>query len=166
MLEGIYETNGKRDSENGPVYDEEPPTLPQQLVNISGRNFGLLVQKHTARLQLTFSDQDIARIEDEHATLRHDVASKPLLQISIAGLPPRASFKDSWGVVGLDAKVRYPRLLKFVGGLASPFATTATVESDFSILRWEKDAGRGNLEDFSLEGIVQCKAFDALRYTR
>jgi hypothetical protein len=29
--------------------------------------------------------------------------------------------------------------MEFYGGLASPFPNTATVESDFSVLKWEKD---------------------------
>jgi hypothetical protein len=40
--------------------------------------------------------------------------------------------------------------MEFCGGLASPFPNTATVESDFSVLKWEKDLHRSNITSFSL----------------
>jgi hypothetical protein len=37
------------------------------------------------------------------------------------------------------------------GGLASVFPGTATIESDFSALKWEFDEYRSRLTEFSLE---------------
>ncbi len=37
------------------------------------------------------------------------------------------------------------------------FPRTSTVESDFSILCWEKDAFCKSLSDFGLEGVLQAK---------
>ena len=48
----------------------------------------------------------------------------------------------------------------FCGGLATLFPGTATVESDFSIVNYEKDRYRAKLTDFSLEGIMQAKQYD------
>jgi hypothetical protein len=42
------------------------------------------------------------------------------------------------------------------------FPDTATVESHFSILGWEKDENRKSLTNLSLEGIIQCKQFELL----
>ena len=42
------------------------------------------------------------------------------------------------------------------------FPNTATVESDFSVLKLSKDEHRKSLTDLSLEGVMQCKQFDAL----
>jgi len=42
------------------------------------------------------------------------------------------------------------------------FANTASVESDFSILGWEKDAYRLSITDLSLEGVIQCKQYEML----
>ena len=53
-------------------------------------------------------------------------------------------------------------LRDFCGGIATIFANTATVESDFSVLGWEKDEYRMSLMDVSLEGIMQWKQFDLL----
>ncbi|RHY88146.1 hypothetical protein DYB37_013566 [Aphanomyces astaci] len=46
--------------------------------------------------------------------------------------------------------------------MASVFANTTSVESDFSILKWEKDEFRMNLLDLSLDGIFQAKQFKLL----
>lgn len=46
--------------------------------------------------------------------------------------------------------------------MATPFPTTATVESDFSIVRWEKDEGRGSLQNYTVEGIMNSKMYEEL----
>jgi hypothetical protein len=48
-------------------------------------------------------------------------------------------------------------LRSFCGGLATVFANTTSVESDFSILKWELDDNRTALMHMSLEGIFQAK---------
>ena len=42
------------------------------------------------------------------------------------------------------------------------FPNTTTIESDFSILGWEKDEYRKSLTDLSLDSIIQCKQFELL----
>jgi len=44
----------------------------------------------------------------------------------------------------------------FCGGLANAFTNTTSVESDFSILKWEKDDFRQLMMN-TLEGIFQAK---------
>ncbi|BFI14114.1 hypothetical protein MPTK1_5g00010 [Marchantia polymorpha subsp. ruderalis] len=46
---------------------------------------------------------------------------------------------------------------------ACAFPGTSTVESDFSIVKWEKDVGRASLTDFSLEVILHAKQFNQMR---
>jgi len=53
-------------------------------------------------------------------------------------------------------------MCQFFGGLASVFPVTSTVESDFSIIGYEKDDYRQALTNFSLEGVMQCKQFELL----
>ena len=48
------------------------------------------------------------------------------------------------------------------GGIATVFLNTASVESDFSILSWEKDKYRLSITDLSLEGIMHCKQYEIL----
>jgi hypothetical protein len=45
----------------------------------------------------------------------------------------------------------------FVSGLATVFANTTSVESDFSILKWEMDKNQTSLMHLSLEDIFQAK---------
>ena len=54
---------------------------------------------------------------------------------------------------------RFKHLKLFCGGLATAFPGTSTVESDFSVVKWEKDDCRIALRDFSLEGILHAKQF-------
>ena len=56
------------------------------------------------------------------------------------------AFDDAWGSLHL----RYPLLCMFFGGLASVFPGTATVESDFSIIWYEKDDYQTALINFSM----------------
>jgi hypothetical protein len=45
------------------------------------------------------------------------------------------SVDEAWGWL----YEQYPLLIAFCGGIASTFPGTSTVESDFSIIGWEKD---------------------------
>jgi hypothetical protein len=71
-----------------------------------------------------------------------------------------ANFSDAWKTVAI--KDRFPELMEFFGGLITPFPNTTTVQSDFSILKWEKDIHRSNLTPFSLEGILHCRQIRSL----
>ena len=68
-------------------------------------------------------------------------------------------FQDAWKVL----LRQFPHLQEFCGGLASIFPNTATVESDFSRLAFEKSEPRANLSDVALEGILHTKQYDALK---
>ena len=69
------------------------------------------------------------------------------------------TFNEAWDSIDV---ADYTQLRRFCSGLASVFANTTSVEADFSILKWEKDAFRKNLLDLSLEGIFHAKRFHLL----
>ena len=52
--------------------------------------------------------------------------------------------------------------MAFSGGLATVFPGTAEVESDFSVLKYEKNSFRTRSLDLMLEGIMHCKQYGAL----
>ena len=52
--------------------------------------------------------------------------------------------------------------MKFLGGVAAVLPGTSTVESDFSILRWEKDPFCKCLSDFYIEGVMQANKYELL----
>ena len=72
-------------------------------------------------------------------------------------------FRSENDAVSMDFKLlwlptnnRFPWLQSFCRGLASAFPNKATVESDFSIIGWEKSDDWHDLTDFSLEGILHA----------
>ncbi len=64
-------------------------------------------------------------------------------------------FNDAWDALPAQPALNHLRL--FCGGLASAFANTTCVESNFSILKCEKDAYRTCLMALSLKGVFQTK---------
>ena len=69
------------------------------------------------------------------------------------------SFDMAWAVV----KGWFEILHDFCGGIAAMFANTVSVESDFSILGWERDEYRLSMMDLSLEGVLHCKQYKMLQ---
>jgi hypothetical protein len=63
------------------------------------------------------------------------------------------SFDNAWDC----APGRFGHLRSFCDGLATVFANTTSVESEFSILKWEMDENRTCLMHQSLEGVFQAK---------
>jgi hypothetical protein len=54
------------------------------------------------------------------------------------------------------ARTRVPLLYEFFGGLATIFPGTATVEADFSDLKWAKNEYSTSMSDFSLEAKLHA----------
>ncbi|CAK9263072.1 unnamed protein product [Sphagnum jensenii] len=105
--------------------------------------------------------QDVVVIgERQHKKLLNAVSKESRLQIALAHHNEQTDFSDAWKTPSI--KDRFPELMEFCGGLASPFPNTATVESDFSVLKWEKDLHRSNITPFSLEGILHCRQIRSL----
>ena len=46
----------------------------------------------------------------------------------------KTSFEGGWGILG----TQFQKLKRLCGGFASVFPGTSTVESDFSVIRWEE----------------------------
>ena len=144
----------ERNSNNN-ASDDLPPTLPHQLAKIRGSAFGDVLALHINQLRRFWSEESIADIEQQHNRL---VQNEPPLKSALDECDHNTSFEAAWGVV----EGRFNALRDFCGGIATIFANTATVESDFSILGWEKDEYRMSLTDLLLEGIMQCKQFELL----
>jgi hypothetical protein len=116
-----------------------------------------------------WSESRIYSIEQQHRDLialyNNCQATKTLIDKQNLAM----TFNDCWDevapVVNRNDNVkpdRFYNLRQFAGGLATAFANTTTVESDFSILKWEMDEFRQALLNLSLEGIFQTKQFDRL----
>ena len=57
----------------------------------------------------------------------------------------------------MPAQPSLDHLCAFCGGLETAFANTTSVESDFAILKFEKDDFRVSLMALSLEGVFHTK---------
>ena len=160
IMEGIVNIQAERNERNN-ADDDLPPVLPHELVKISTSDFGnTIVDMHLPQLQHSWNEETIAEIETQHRQLRiaycEELALKSALdkyeEVSIK------SFDTAWAIV--DG--RFEILRDFCGGIATVFPNTASVESDFSILGWEKDKFRLSITDLSLEGVMYCKQYEIL----
>ena len=74
-------------------------------------------------------------MEEEHKDLIQAAAAKPALRAAIEACSDDASFADGWSMV----KGRFESLHRFVGGIMSMLPGISQVESNFSIVKAEKD---------------------------
>ncbi|RHY24212.1 hypothetical protein DYB32_008939, partial [Aphanomyces invadans] len=98
--------------------------------------------------------------EEEHRALIAAYRNERNFQSSIDGHDHTTEFNDAWRL--FCAGGRFELMRRFCVGLATALPNTTSFESDFCILKWEKDAYRENLLDLSLEGIFHAKQFDLL----
>jgi hypothetical protein len=159
LVDGIIAIQAERNSENGPA-DDIPPVLPHELVKLRTGAFGVnVLARHLPQLRETWTEDKIAQIERDHRELREEYQQDYLLQSAFEKCDHKTTFKAGWA--NIDGK--YPALREFCGGVVMVFANTASVESDFSILGWERDEYRLSLTDLSLEGIMQSKQHELLK---
>ena len=71
-------------------------------------------------------------------------------------------FNQAWSDIDSGGQ-KFSRLRSFVGNLATAFPNTAPVESDFNILKWEKDEFRSSMSHLTIEGIFQAKQFELIK---
>ncbi|KAF4029711.1 hypothetical protein GN244_ATG18548 [Phytophthora infestans] len=145
----------ERNEKNEPVEGELPQAPPRQFVMLKDRDLGALIVKHRDRMAPHWTDKEMDAIEQEYLALCDQYA---VMKSSVADLTKISTFEDAWNNV--DGK--FATLKRFAGGLTSAFPGTATVESDFSILKWEKSPLKSRLTNVSLEGVLHAKQFDLL----
>jgi hypothetical protein len=63
------------------------------------------------------------------------------------------AFMDSWSPVCAN----YPLLIKLAGRIATVISTTASVESDFSVVKYVKNPSKSSLSNFSLQGLMAAR---------
>ncbi len=105
-----------------------------------------------------WSEEDIDEIEVEQRDLIKRYNNDQHIEQIINSYKHTVSFNEAWDKIG----VPFNRLRQFCGGLATAFPNTTSVESDFSILKWEKDDNRSSMTDLTLEGIFQCKQMNQI----
>ena len=148
-----------RSSRNGLLYQAPPIIKPYAIADggaFAISNF-LLEQNERYLSTLTLPDKD--EVEQESTSFfekyMHDMTFKQLVDETKG----TSSFQDAWQ----PFYKLFPKLVQFAGGLATIFPGTSAVESDFSIIGWEKDKYHMQLSNLSLEGILHAKQFDEIR---
>ena len=160
MITGLVDLQAERDGANGDAVEVGPPVTPAALAKLRPSVFRKdVLDPRRVHIGKFWSEEEIEEIEDGHKTLfesyRDDAQIKAILDAHTHITP----FNEAWDALG---HVLYGRLRRFAGGLATVFANTTSIESDFSILKWEKDEYRSAMMDLTLEGIFQSKQFDLL----
>jgi hypothetical protein len=99
------------------------------------------------RYDYTFSNEAIETIGRQHKALYASYHRQPDVKSSLDSFDDSAAYRDAW--IGLQNT--YPSGTIFPG--------TSTVESDFSVVKYEKNKNRMSLTDASLEGILHAKQY-------
>lgn len=155
LVDGISAVVAERTGDNEAYINAAPAVLPHQLVRVLPRDFSTSLQRHRERLEYTFSAVQVESIGREHKALCDSYCREPAVKSSIDSFHDGTSFHDAWA----GCRSRYPFLARFAGGLATIFPGTSTVESDFSVTKYEKNKNRSSLSDASLEGILHAKQY-------
>ncbi|CEP02203.1 hypothetical protein PBRA_002468 [Plasmodiophora brassicae] len=131
------------------------PVLPHELVHLQGRELVAIIKKHKDRLLASWAEDDVTKIVSQHKALKAQYDSSARMRTALSRCNDQTTFDDAWAIEGI--RDRYGDLCRFVGGLASILPNTATVEADFSSLKFEKDKFSKSLTDFSLETKLQAR---------
>ena len=91
--------------------------------------------------------EQVEELEADHQDLIKTNGGEVAVREAIDKHEAHTLFNDEWDCVPL-----FKRLRSFCGGLAIVFPNTTSVESDFSILKWELDERRIALMHLSLAG--------------
>ena len=158
LINGIENVCGERNQLNQAIDSPLPPVLPYQWVKVATSDLVDILRIQQQRIGATQSRDAIRRIEEDHKGLKRAFSNEQPLREILEKHNTQTTFKEAWAAVN----GRFKDLMHFSGGLATVFPGTAAVESDFSVLKFEKNAYRTALLDITLEGIMHCKQYKAL----
>ena len=159
LVDGLSQVRAERDSDARA--EDSPPVFPHELAVIRPRDFisGVLDprREHLARF---WTAEEIDEVERDHKALFMAYSNNcdSSLKSTMDEHDHKTMFNEAWeSMTG-----RYASLRCFSAGLATSFANTTSVESDFSVLKWTKDSHRRSLTNLSLEGVFASKDYDEL----
>ena len=154
LITGLMSVKAERDSANGTIDRDAPPVLPAQLVKLRHGTFVQdVLNPYRNHIENFWAPELIDDIEEDHRGMLKFYGSDPVLRAAIDQHDINTTFEQAWDC----APGRFAHLRAFCGGLATVFANTTSVESDFSILKWELDEFRTSMMHLSLEGVFQAK---------
>lgn len=161
MIERIRDIQVEWDNQNNPAEDL-PLVLSHELVKLRTAEFDrIIVDRHLVQLRESWDEATIAQIEEQHRLLHITYDRDVIIKSTLNSENNIHSFEMDWALIeGFELEIQVLR--DFCGGIAIVSVNIAIVESDFSILGWEKDEYRKCLFDLALEDIMHSKQFELL----
>ncbi len=154
LLQGISAIQAKRDSNNEAALDLALLVMPFQLVEMAPCDFiDSVLDPYRSQLAKFWPDENIDLIEQHQQEFFNAYKREPGSKLLIDKHDHTTFFNTGWD----DLKGQFEHLQMFCGGLANAFANITSVESDFSILKWEKYDFRQSMMNLTLDGIFQAK---------
>jgi len=156
IVTGLGNIRAKCDENNEPLEQDAPPVMRNQIIKLRHGDFiEQVFDPYRDHLSKFWSEESIDQVEEGHCYLLKMNNEDAVLHVALDKHDVQTTFNDAWDAVPQQAQVEHLRA--FLGRLATTFANTTAVESDFSILKWEMDEFRTCLMHLSLEGIFQTK---------
>jgi hypothetical protein len=138
------------------------PTLPLSFNALSPGQMLDLVRSFRPRMLVSLpatAPHDVAgELLKLKLLLRNNAVLRTELAAQGADHASENGFDECWGPL----RVEFPTLRPFGCGLASVFPRSSTIESDFSILTFNKSDNRSSLADPSVEGEFHARQWTAV----
>ena len=130
--------------------------LPHELTRMDMRQLVKFLQSHRGCLLPFFKAEGIDSTSQKFSQFLQAIQKYPQFKDAVVGKAESSkSVQECW----VSKQIWFPLLQELCGGFAAAFPKTATVESDFSIIDWEKDECIMDLTELSLEGILHSKQY-------
>jgi len=153
----------ERDSNNNARELEAPPVMLADFIKMCpGVFISEVVDQYCGHLAKHWSVDLIDKVESEHHELLVVYACEPDVKAALDKHDEKTFFNEAWDYL----KGRFMQLRQLCGGLATTFLNTTSVNSDFSIVKWEKNDSRSSLTSLSLAGIMHTKQFEQIKMTK
>jgi hypothetical protein len=162
LVNGLSVVQAERDYRNNAAAELAPAVFPQQLAKMGTSTLIEAVLNPRRDMMIAaWGESQVDKIEQQHGVLLEMIRSSAPLKATVDRHTYQTMFNESWNA--LPAQDSLGHLRAFCGGLATAFANTTSVGSNFSILKCEKDAYRTSLTCLSFEGVFQAKQLGKFR---
>lgn len=128
--------------------------FPAQLVKLRHGPFVQeVLEPYRNHIAEFWTSELIDQIVEDHRDLLKFSGSDQVLRTTIDQHDIKMIFDQAWDCV----PGRFARIRAFCGGLATVFANTKSIESNFSTLKWKLGEYRTSMMHISVEGVFQAK---------
>jgi hypothetical protein len=134
-----------------------PPALPLSLLDISPRSLQDILAAMRSRLSFRLPSDFSYNVRSEHTGLKRDVNISDDLKRKLEEAANPAGAADYFRTCWEPLNGNYPHLQHFAGGLSTVFPGSSTVESNFSVLKFENSDHLTSLSDVCIEKIFRAR---------